>query len=466
MSLGLTVARLLRRPQTTQLCRQLHSLRVPTVQHALPSYQARLRGRARTITSAAAPAVDDASSPVLDLEAGEEKDEQSWWLEEDGAPLKMDAVSRAARQVEFYLSDGNLPYDKYMWDLYTANPEHWVPIATIANFARMREFLPQGPEWLVDVLKGAPSLEVDETNTFVRRKTEVTQLKDQVQRTVYVTGFGEYYHGMQREIEPLFNKIGRTNAVRLRREAGTDYTEASAFVEFSHQSTATKLVNTTRELRWKGRALHIIPMEEYCKTKVEEQGLTGDAAQRYVDAIVDAVRGSFNAFRQSAQGASDEAVALKPVVWIQYLGQRIRAYEEDGGSVRPEDVVPVRGATLQFAPVLGGVSFNEILPPLKERFGYAPWIEYTRGDTSGYVAFEKALSQDDVTFIADKLGTLNSRPVQWSFLDEETEKNFQIARAHALAKRAFWFANNESQAKLSGSWTYGRSTHHKRGRRH
>ncbi|CCO30174.1 La protein homolog AltName: Full=La autoantigen homolog [Rhizoctonia solani AG-1 IB] len=47
---------------------------------------------------------------------------------------------RATKQFEFYFSDANLPYDKFMWKLHTQTEEHWIPIATVASFKRMREF--------------------------------------------------------------------------------------------------------------------------------------------------------------------------------------------------------------------------------------------------------------------------------------------------------------------------------------
>ncbi|KAJ2923356.1 hypothetical protein H1R20_g13739, partial [Candolleomyces eurysporus] len=49
-------------------------------------------------------------------------------------------VKRAKKQVGFYFADSNLPYDKFMWTLYSKDPEHWIPISTIASFKRMREY--------------------------------------------------------------------------------------------------------------------------------------------------------------------------------------------------------------------------------------------------------------------------------------------------------------------------------------
>ena len=72
-----------------------------------------------------------------------------------------------------------------MWTLYTANSDHWVPISTVASFKRMREFAPLGLEWVAKALHMSADLEVDETNTNVRRTTEIQEPKDQFERSIY-----------------------------------------------------------------------------------------------------------------------------------------------------------------------------------------------------------------------------------------------------------------------------------------
>ncbi len=71
-----------------------------------------------------------------------------------------------------------------MWALHSKTPEHWVPIKTIASFKRMREFQSEDSEWLLDALKQSTLLEVDESQTNVRRMTEVQEPKNQFERSV------------------------------------------------------------------------------------------------------------------------------------------------------------------------------------------------------------------------------------------------------------------------------------------
>jgi len=49
----------------------------------------------------------------------------------------------------------------------------------------MREFTPLGVEWVAKALRLSSELEVDETNTKVRRTTEIQEPKDQFDRSIY-----------------------------------------------------------------------------------------------------------------------------------------------------------------------------------------------------------------------------------------------------------------------------------------
>ena len=72
-----------------------------------------------------------------------------------------------------------------MWTLYSKDPEHWIPIQTVASFKRMREYKAMGDAWVVKALRLSEELEVDETGTKVRRRTEVQVPKGQFERSVY-----------------------------------------------------------------------------------------------------------------------------------------------------------------------------------------------------------------------------------------------------------------------------------------
>lgn len=72
-----------------------------------------------------------------------------------------------------------------MWELHHKNDGHWVPIATVASFKRMREYRDNGITWVAEALELSDMLEVDETKTKVRRTTEVKKPEGQFERSIY-----------------------------------------------------------------------------------------------------------------------------------------------------------------------------------------------------------------------------------------------------------------------------------------
>ena len=97
--------------------------------------------------------------------------------------------------------------------------------------------------------------------------------------------------------------------------------------------------------------------------KIKEKGLTGKAANLRRESLAGAGRKGFNAFKEMGTAPKDKGKGQargKPEVWLEFLGQRLRVHEEDGGSVKQEDVPFVPGATLRFDGAEGDVSFDEI----------------------------------------------------------------------------------------------------------
>jgi lupus La protein len=97
--------------------------------------------------------------------------------------------------------------------------------------------------------------------------------------------------------------------------------------------------------------------------KIKEKGLTGKAATNRKDSMVTRPRG-FNAFHEMAKadksksnGGKDKP---KPEIWLEFMGTRLRVQEENGGSVKSEDVPYVKGSTLKFTGCGGNVSFKDI----------------------------------------------------------------------------------------------------------
>lgn len=102
--------------------------------------------------------------------------------------------------------------------------------------------------------------------------------------------------------------------------------------------------------------------------KIKEKGLTGRAAVVRKQSLAGPGRKGFNAFKEMERDAHDKNKGKdkkgkekgKPEIWLEFMGTKIRVHEEDGGSVKSEDVPLVRGASLKFEGSGEDVSFDEI----------------------------------------------------------------------------------------------------------
>jgi len=171
----------------------------------------------------------------------------------------------------------------------------------------------------------------------------------------------------------------------------------------------------------------IMTKEAYVEMKIKEKGLKGKAAVVKRDHIT---RKGFDAFREmrlasgGKEGKKEAEKAEPPEIFISFLGRKVRVLEEDGGTVVPEEVPRVRGSALRFTGCGGEVSYDEIKRPLKERFSRAPFVKFTKGDDAGLVGFDKALDEEDIAFVKEKIPTLDGNPVIWEIPEGASSRAF------------------------------------------
>ncbi len=195
----------------------------------------------------------------------------------------------------------------------------------------------------------------------------------------------------------------------------SDVSQGSVFAEFVEYKSVEAFLNAEPKPAWEGSELLIMSKEAYVEMKIKEKGLKGKAAIVKRDHIT---RKGFDAFRLAAEGkdpksGKKDAEKAKPEIFVEFFGAKLRVLEEDGGSVAAEDVPRVRGSALRFMGCGGEVSFDEIKRPLKERFSRAPFVKFTKGDDVGLVGFDKALDEDDIAFVREKIPLLNGKPITW-----------------------------------------------------
>ncbi|KEP49995.1 fungal family LA-motif protein [Rhizoctonia solani 123E] len=341
---------------------------------------------------------------------------------------------RALKQFEFYFTDANLPYDKFMWKLHSQSEDHWIPIATVASFRRMKPFEPKGTEWLLSVLRTSDGLiEIDETGTKVRRAKELVQPKDQFERSVYAKGFPDETPDLQIRLEKFFGQFGKVNAVRMRRTEQKVF-KNSVFVEFDDFSSVKSFLEADPKPSFEGTELLTMTKEAYCTMKIKEKGLDkkGVTPRTHSGAGGAGGRKQFDAFQQPAGTKKDK----EPVV-VKFQGKEYTLDKEGKVQVSMEEFEFQKGSAIKFTGAgAGDPKFGEIKNPLKEKFTPLPFIKMDKGATEGVFGFGKTLSEEDITFLKEKVPTIGGGEVTWEPLSEEDERAFHYWRLQDQAKRA------------------------------
>lgn len=174
-------------------------------------------------------------------------------------------------QVEFYLSDSNLPTDKYMWNLVDGEENKPVKLKTICAFKRMRRFTPY--EAVVAALRDSTFLSVSgpEGDEEIQRKKPYSADRNRergMASSVYVKGFGDEQPSTQFEIEAWFTNYGPVNSVRLRRTNELLF-KGSVFVEFQNEEIAKDFIALDPKPQWQGHELKIMSKKAYIDEKNE-----------------------------------------------------------------------------------------------------------------------------------------------------------------------------------------------------
>ena len=110
--------------------------------------------------------------------------------------------------------------------------------------------------------------------------------------------------------------------------------------------------------------------------------------------------------------------AEKEVI-LEFMGTRlpIKGTNASEARVEEDDVPRINHTTLRFTGCGGECPFDDVKGPLKERYARLPFIKYERGEDSGLVGFDRALTNEDIEFVRGAVKTINGKAVTWDFID-------------------------------------------------
>lgn len=378
-----------------------------------------------------------------------------------------DAEKEAFRQIEFYFSDTNFPFDKFLWTL-SRKDDGWVPISTLASFKRMRAIRDiLGAERILEVLKPSKLLEVDTENQKVKRKKELVPQKDAYERSIYAKGFPAETETLQQEMEKFFGQFGRINAVRMRREdkKPPKAFKGSVFVEFALLDEMNAFLEKAKAeegaVKFGDHPLLVMSKDEYCQMKMKEKGIDPSSARRGPPAGKSSGAksapmsrpGKFNAFvemEREAKGlpSSEEARAQQiggysgkrdPKPKAQRSDPLEFTFQDKQLTTRPDETVDPDEVAFPAQSVIAfeGAGDNGHWKELKEQLllvAPTSFVEFGQGATAGAAGFKETLTDDQYNEIVGKAIQVGGKPITWSRVDEERAKQFYVDRANFRAK--------------------------------
>eukprot|EP00045_Choanoeca_perplexa_P005651 m.47489 g.47489 ORF g.47489 m.47489 type:complete len:366 (-) comp13229_c0_seq2:3-1100(-) len=312
--------------------------------------------------------------------------------QETSNPVELDATTKAAviKQIQYYFSDRNLLKDKFMQERLKENKEGWVPLATLLTFNRLKA-LTTDANAIAAAVRGADStlVEVSEDNASLRRDP-AKPLAEQAEldkRSIYAKGFSTDKLTLE-YVQDWIASVGATaEAVMIRKIPASKEVKGSVFVQLATVEEAEGIVAAPQEVD--GQTLRVEMKHAYHERKSEERKKKKEATKL--------------ALKEEQQKERMEAVKA----------------------------TMDKGCVVHLTNVSEDCS-REDLKDVFEEFGEVAWVDYSRGESEGYIRF-KAADQttkavetltERKTSIKDKVPTLKLLQDQeemdyWLKVDEE-----------------------------------------------
>ncbi|ORY91939.1 hypothetical protein BCR43DRAFT_497524 [Syncephalastrum racemosum] len=179
----------------------------------------------------------------------------------------MDPTDQKIRkQVAYYFSDINLPFDRFLYN-ETRKNKGWIALQTIASFKRMQMICSDFDKVLA-ALKAEPldDLEINDRNQ-IRRKSKLVK-QNFFYRTVYVDGLDDYENvegqfQLLDDLEETFGQFGKVIGIRLRKEDEKPYKfKNSAYVTFDEEKQAVEAAKK-QQVEFRGKNINVMTKKQF-----------------------------------------------------------------------------------------------------------------------------------------------------------------------------------------------------------
>ncbi|VAH49179.1 unnamed protein product [Triticum turgidum subsp. durum] len=452
-------------------------------------------------TKAAAAAADPAAAAAPPAAAASAAPAPAVSLDETKA-------KNVLRQVEFYFSDSNLPRDGFLRKTVEESEDGLVSLALICSFAKMRSHLGLDAAVKEDgvpettVLRCSAALRVSEDGKRVGRANELLKPDEIIvqidSRSIAVSPLP---HNVKLEnVQSFFTQYGKVNSVRLPKHV-SDKRQfcGTALVEFSEEDEANNIMNN--KLSFAGADLEIKTKKEFdaemeAKKEAYEKSHPNAHPNKnghdegYPKGLIlsfklkriladgdteqnggDKVDNSDNAKKEGASDSAEESGKASE----EKAPENTDAKEE-----KPDDAEELKGSDAQSVKKDDkSLSENDKEPVSREdfkeyfaKFGTVRYVDFSKGDDSGYLRFEESTAAEKArafAALADEGGlVMKGHLVTLEPVSGQAEKDYWSGIKGGQGR----FNNNNRSNRGGRDWKNNRGAggrHHgggKRGGRH
>eukprot|EP00730_Choanoeca_flexa_P013941 TRINITY_DN5898_c0_g2_i1.p1 TRINITY_DN5898_c0_g2~~TRINITY_DN5898_c0_g2_i1.p1 ORF type:complete len:365 (+),score=140.28 TRINITY_DN5898_c0_g2_i1:105-1199(+) len=264
--------------------------------------------------------------------------------------VELDDKTKAAvvKQIKYYFSDRNLLKDKFMQEKLKDNKEGWIPLSVLLTFNRLKALTTDATA-IANAIRTADDcdVEVSEDSASLRRDP-AKPLADQAQldaRSIYVKGFEPEKLTID-VVEEWVQSLGATpEAVLLRRIPTNKKLKNSVFVQLATVEEAEQIVAKPQKLG--DTDLRVEMKHAYHERKSEERKEKKEALKE----------------KYAEKKKQDRYDAIKATM--------------------------DKGCVIQLTDLSEDCS-REDLKDVFEEFGEIAWVDYSRGESSGYMRYKEA----------------------------------------------------------------------------
>lgn len=345
------------------------------------------------------------------------------------------------RQVEFYFSDSNLPRDNFLRKTVEESEDGLVSLALICSFAKMRSHLGldaavkedsvpyKTVQAVAKVLRCSQALRVSENGKKVGRANELVKPDEIIEQvdSRSIAASPLPYNVKLEDVQSFFDQHGKVNSVRLPKLVSGRHFCGTALVEFSEEEEANAVME--KKLSFAGADLEIKPKKEFDaereakKEAYEKSNLNKKNGHEAQDEGY--TKGLILAFKlkkiladgdkeQNGADKVDDTETAKKEESSNSAEESALAQEEkvpENADVREEksdDVEESKAADAQ------SVNKDGKSPPANDKelitredfkeyfakFGTVRYVDFSKGDDSGYLRFEESYAAERARALA------------------------------------------------------------------